>query len=83
MDIFPREPRPPPLPFPTLHHRAAGRRHFSDSLLESPFLHAHLHPHGKGLCAYLLSYVRLFAIPWTVAHQASLSMDIIQARIQE
>ena len=29
----------------------------------------------------LLSHVRLFATPWTVAHQASLSMGILQARI--
>ena len=28
-----------------------------------------------------LSHVRLFATPWTVAHQASLSMGILQARI--
>ena len=32
---------------------------------------------------YTLSYVRLFETPWTVAHQASLSMGILQARILE
>ena len=30
-----------------------------------------------------LSCVRLFATPWTVAHQASLSIGILQARIVE
>ena len=35
------------------------------------------------LCAYSLSHVRLFVIPWTVACQASLSMGILQARILE
>ena len=31
----------------------------------------------------LLSHVQLFATPWTTAHQASLSMGILQARILE
>ena len=31
----------------------------------------------------MLSPVRLFATPWTVAHQAPLSMGILQARILE
>ena len=31
----------------------------------------------------LLSYVQLFTTPWTVAHQAPLSMGILQARILE
>ena len=36
------------------------------------------------LCyTYLLSHVWLFATPWTVAHQALLSMEILQARILE
>ena len=35
------------------------------------------------LCAESLSHVRLFATPWTVAHQALLSMGILQARILE
>ena len=35
------------------------------------------------VCAYLLSHVRLFATPWTVAHQAPLSMGILQARTLE
>ena len=30
-----------------------------------------------------LSHVQLFAVPWTVAHQAPLSMRILQARILE
>ena len=30
-----------------------------------------------------LSHVRLFVTPWTVAHQAPLSMGILQARILE
>ena len=34
-------------------------------------------------CAESLSHVRLFATPWTVAYQASLSMGILQARILE
>ena len=32
------------------------------------------------LCAQSLSRVRLFVTPWTVAHQASLSMEILQAK---
>ena len=35
------------------------------------------------MCAQSLSCVRLFAIPWTVDHQAPLSMGISQARILE
>ena len=35
------------------------------------------------LCAQSLSRVQLFAAPWTVAHQAPLSMGILQARILE
>ena len=31
----------------------------------------------------MLSHVRLFVIPWTVAHQAPLSMGFSQARILE
>ena len=34
-------------------------------------------------CAQVLSHVRLFCNPWTVAHQAPLSMGILQARILE
>ena len=30
-----------------------------------------------------LSHVQLFAVPWTIAHQAPLSMRILQARILE
>ena len=35
------------------------------------------------VCVYVLSHVQLFAIPWTLALQASLSMRILQARILE
>ena len=34
-------------------------------------------------CAQVLSHVRLFATPWTVAHQAPLSIGILQTRILE
>ena len=33
------------------------------------------------VCAYSLSCVRLFASPWTAAHQAPLSTGILQASI--
>ena len=33
-------------------------------------------------CA-VLSHVQLFATPWTVTHQAALSMGILQARLLE
>ena len=38
-----------------------------------------------GLCVYVLSHSVLsdFVSPWTVAHQALLSMGILQARILE
>ena len=36
-----------------------------------------------GLCALLLSHVRLFETPWAVAHQAPLSIGILQQRILE
>ena len=35
------------------------------------------------MCCAVLSRVQLFATPWTVAHQAPLSMGILQARILE
>ena len=35
-----------------------------------------------GSCAESLSHVRLFATPWAVAHQASLSMGILHTRIR-
>ena len=40
-------------------------------------LYTHTHTH---MC--LVAHVQLFGTPWTVAHQAPLSMRIIQARIQ-
>ena len=42
--------------------------------------YAHIHAH-QALCAWSLS--RVSATPWTVAHQAPLSMGIFQARILE
>ena len=41
--------------------------------------------HRKAIINVLrrFSRVRLFATPWTVAHQASLSMGVLQARILE
>ena len=41
---------------------------------------------SPGPCACMLSHfshIQLFVIPWTVAHQAPLSMGILQARILE
>ena len=35
------------------------------------------------LCAEMVSHVRLFVTPWTVARQVPLSMVILQARILE
>ena len=35
----------------------------------------------KLMCVCVLSCVRLFVTPWTVAHQASLSMELFQVRI--
>ena len=37
----------------------------------------------KLMCVCVLSCVRLFVTPWTVAHQASLSMELFQVRILE
>lgn len=42
---YPEGTRPQPLFFPTLSHRVAGRRDFSDSLLEVPLPHVPLHPY--------------------------------------
>ena len=41
--------------------------------------------HRKAIISVLrrFSRVRLFATPWIVAHQASLSMGVLQARILE
>ena len=35
------------------------------------------------VCIYSFSHVRLFVTPWTVAHQAPLSTEILQGRILE
>ena len=32
----------------------------------------------NGVCAQLLSHVHLFATPWTIAHQVSLSMGFFR-----
>ena len=40
-------------------------------------------PYDVLCCARSLSRVQLFATPWTVTHQAPLSMAILQARILE
>ena len=45
--------------------------------------HHRLSVHAAAAAAQLLSRVRLFATPWTVAPQAPLSMGILQARILE
>ena len=37
---------------------------------------------GKGVCMYVLGCVQLFAAPWTVAHQAPVSM-VFYARLLE
>ena len=38
-------------------------------------------PYHGCACDELLSHVKLFATPWTVAHQIALSMGTLQARI--
>ena len=38
---------------------------------------------SKKTCVQLLSHIWLFVTPWTVALQAALSMEILQARILE
>ena len=38
---------------------------------------------GIVVCGYVLICIQLFAILWTVAHQAPLSMGILQARVVE
>ena len=45
----------------------------------SPFaVHLEYHIIVKWLCAQLLSRVQLFVTPWNVAHQAPLSLGILQ-----
>ena len=46
-------------------------------------LRFHSRRHGFNPCAWSLSRVWLFVTPWTVAHQAPLSMQILQTRILE
>ena len=43
----------------------------------------HSHPCSDCVVLSHSSRVRLFTTPWTVAHQAPLSMGILQARILE
>ena len=45
-------------------------------------IHAHTHAHTHTFVVQSLSYVRLFVIPWTTAHQASLSFTICQSLLQ-
>ena len=47
------------------------------------FLMKEVYLHIRCCCVQLLSRVRLFATPWTVAHQAPLPMGILQARTLE
>ena len=60
--------------FPSLCYAAFFRA--SGLVFGSPIQHV-----SKSCC--VLNRVRLFATPWTAAHQASLSMGILQARILE
>ena len=69
-----------------------GASVFSGSASLSPNLHVLTNPEalrnlsfGVSIEAsrHRLSSVRLFVIPWTVAHQAPISMGIFQARILE
>ena len=53
------------------------------SLCQFPWCKCSHCGHLKLCCAESLSRVRLFVTPWTVAHQAPLSMGILQARILE
>ena len=43
-------------------------------------MHTHAHPHTRTRSH---CHVQLFETPWTAAHQAPLSMGILQARILE
>ena len=50
------------------------------------YLFTNLWPHAQGIYLHIvvvqsLSRVPLFAMPWTIAHQAPLSMGILHARI--
>ena len=40
-------------------------------------------PYHGCACAELLSHVKVFATPWSVAHQTPVSMGTLQARILE
>ena len=69
-----------------------GASVFSGSASLSPNLHVLTNPEALRNLSFgisieasrhRLSSVRLFVIPWTVAHQAPISMGIFQARILE
>ena len=45
-------------------------------------IHTHTHTHTHIFVVQSLSYVRLFVIPWTIAHQASLSFTICQSLLK-
>ena len=51
--------------------------------VENLIFHSLMWTHIDSVAAVSFSCVRLFATPWTVAHQAPLSMGILQARILE
>ena len=57
--------------FPVLHRVCSERRRGWDKLRE---YHYHIYTSVQFSSVQLLSHVRLFAIPWIAAHQASLSI---------
>ena len=62
----------PPLPWSLVHLDPVYLVHTARRLL-----------HLSSITWCILSCVQLFATPWTVAHQAPLSMRLFQARILE
>ena len=60
----------------------SGFRPSSDCLSRSPLLCVTLSM-NRGKCARALSHVRLFVTPWTVAHQAPLSVGFPRQEILE
>ena len=68
-----------PSPIPTQHFTIPGHMCVPRSICHTLHPGFWLLPFPFGCCAY----VRLFVIPWTMARQAPLSMQILQARILE
>ena len=69
-------------------HTPTSKRGPQASLLLRGEIHPGANPPHQGNPSFLsavksFSCVRLFATPWTVAHQALLSMGILQARTLE